>query len=302
MLSEKIKTLRKQAKFSQEQLAEKLSVSRQAVTKWETGAGVPDIENLRSLSSLFQISIDELIGNETTASPEQDFLFDSVTKYDIDCNKNYDITFMGAKQVSLIGCEGEKLEVRLASDQITDLESRFKVKIDDVKQKLDIDIHRLDGISETQSKAALYVIIRFPLRYTRRIELSGNTQSLAVESLDADNVEFSGKTACVRLHSATGHIELNSNEDMQIHCENLSGRLDINQLSATSRLCLPADIPFLAVKRGIANSILYEMDGKPAEDFSVKGDAAEICENVIELNGVKSELIIAAAARVPGKE
>lgn len=37
MISQKIKTLRKQAKMSQEQLAEKLGVSRQAVTKWETG-------------------------------------------------------------------------------------------------------------------------------------------------------------------------------------------------------------------------------------------------------------------------
>ena len=58
--AEKLKSLRKQASMSQEQLAEKLGVSRQAVTKWETDTGIPDIENIKSISSLFDISIDEL--------------------------------------------------------------------------------------------------------------------------------------------------------------------------------------------------------------------------------------------------
>ena len=49
--AEKLKSLRKQASMSQEQLAEKLGVSRQAVTKWETDTGIPDIENIKSISS-----------------------------------------------------------------------------------------------------------------------------------------------------------------------------------------------------------------------------------------------------------
>ena len=46
MLSVRIKGLRKEAGLSQEQLAEKIGVSRQAVTKWETGLGLPDLDNL----------------------------------------------------------------------------------------------------------------------------------------------------------------------------------------------------------------------------------------------------------------
>ncbi len=57
--AEKLKSIRKQAGMSQEQLAEKLGVSRQAVTKWETDAGIPDIENIMAISALFDISIDE---------------------------------------------------------------------------------------------------------------------------------------------------------------------------------------------------------------------------------------------------
>ena len=55
-IAETIKTLRKTAGMSQEQLAEKLHVSRQAVTKWETEGGTPDIENLRAIATLFGIT------------------------------------------------------------------------------------------------------------------------------------------------------------------------------------------------------------------------------------------------------
>ena len=62
--AEKLRTLRKQAGLSQEKLAEKLSVSRQAITKWETDMGIPDIENIMAISSLFDVSIDELLCEE----------------------------------------------------------------------------------------------------------------------------------------------------------------------------------------------------------------------------------------------
>ena len=83
-LAEKLKFLRKQAGMSQEQLAEKLGVSRQAVTKLETDAGIPDIENVIAISALFDISIDELLSNENGAKKPTDYLFESITEYDID--------------------------------------------------------------------------------------------------------------------------------------------------------------------------------------------------------------------------
>lgn len=60
-ISEKIRKTRKSSGYSQEQFAEKLCVSRQAVTKWETGKGIPDIDNLKSISALLNVSIDYLI-------------------------------------------------------------------------------------------------------------------------------------------------------------------------------------------------------------------------------------------------
>ena len=60
--AEKLKELRKQNGISQEQLAEKIYVSRQAITKWESGNGIPDIGNLISISNLFNESLDSTPG------------------------------------------------------------------------------------------------------------------------------------------------------------------------------------------------------------------------------------------------
>lgn len=111
--AEKLKSIRKQAGMSQEQLAEKLCVSRQAITKWETDAGILDIENIIAISTLFDISIDELLSNERETKKMTEFLFESVTEYDIDEKKRYDIKLGGAKHFLLSGYEGEKIRIRL---------------------------------------------------------------------------------------------------------------------------------------------------------------------------------------------
>lgn len=62
MLNEKIKTLRKQRGFTQEELAIRLHVVRQTISKWEKGLSVPDAEMLIKISELFEISTCELLG------------------------------------------------------------------------------------------------------------------------------------------------------------------------------------------------------------------------------------------------
>lgn len=62
-LGEKIKEARTQSCLSQEQLAQKLCVSRSAVAKWETDKGLPDIENVKALSQLLGVTTDHLLDN-----------------------------------------------------------------------------------------------------------------------------------------------------------------------------------------------------------------------------------------------
>ena len=62
--SKKIQELRNKNKLTQEQFAEKLYVSRTAVSKWESGKGYPSIDSLKDISKIFNVSIDELLSNE----------------------------------------------------------------------------------------------------------------------------------------------------------------------------------------------------------------------------------------------
>lgn len=75
VLSDKILMLRKQKGWSQEELAERLGVSRQSVSKWESGASLPDLNRILDLSRLFAVTTDFLLKDEEPAeddAPEED--------------------------------------------------------------------------------------------------------------------------------------------------------------------------------------------------------------------------------------
>lgn len=63
-LGDKILELRKKKGFSQEDLAEKVCVSRQTISKWELGETSPDIKQAKELSKIFGVSLDEMVGND----------------------------------------------------------------------------------------------------------------------------------------------------------------------------------------------------------------------------------------------
>ena len=287
MISMRIRELRKQAKLSQEMMAEKIGVSRQAITKWETGLGVPDIENLVAIADLFKLSLDELMGrdieHETLA---KDYLYESVTEYDIDGKKDFDISFMGANKLKLYAFEGEKVKVILLSDTISDIQNELKTKIDDIKWKIDIDIKRVGNLSETVAKNELTIKILIPQLYMGEVELNGNTNILELKNLELDNIEFSGKSKEIALENIKSHIEIDTNEDAKLYVKNVEGALDINQLSATSKLYIASTDEFGFVTKGVLNKVLCKQDMLNIKEVS------EEPKLVIELNGIKSELSI----------
>ena len=61
-LNQKITQLRNDNNWSQEELAEKLNVSRQSVSKWESGQSKPDLDKIVVLSNIFDVSTDYLLG------------------------------------------------------------------------------------------------------------------------------------------------------------------------------------------------------------------------------------------------
>ena len=70
-LSENLQRLRKEKGLSQEDVAQKLFVSRQSVSKWENGNAEPGVENLKTLANLYGVTLDQLVGND----PAEGFQF-----------------------------------------------------------------------------------------------------------------------------------------------------------------------------------------------------------------------------------
>nr|WP_308627655.1 helix-turn-helix transcriptional regulator [uncultured Eisenbergiella sp.] len=69
-LGEKLQYLRKEKGISQEQLAEQMTISRQAISKWELDTSIPDVENIIQISKLFDVTTDWLLMGDS-AFPEK---------------------------------------------------------------------------------------------------------------------------------------------------------------------------------------------------------------------------------------
>ena len=90
-LGQKIKDIRKRFGLSQESLAEIISVSRQAITKWERDEGLPDVSNLQELSKVFNLTVDYLLDNDNSLPALS-------RKKELDKDK-YEMNVKGYKQI-----------------------------------------------------------------------------------------------------------------------------------------------------------------------------------------------------------
>ena len=76
-IAEKLKYLRKEHNMTQEDMAEKLNVSRQTISKWETNITIPDADNIVAICKLFHITTDELLDyNVQTIKKKRQFIVD----------------------------------------------------------------------------------------------------------------------------------------------------------------------------------------------------------------------------------
>jgi transcriptional regulator with XRE-family HTH domain len=81
-MNNRIKQFRLKSKLTQQQLAELMDVTRQAVTRWESGTVEPSTENLISLAQIFDCSVDELICNDLVAPKEKIIIKEVLIKED----------------------------------------------------------------------------------------------------------------------------------------------------------------------------------------------------------------------------
>ncbi len=235
--ADKLKELRKTKGMSQELLAEKLYVSRQAVTKWENGSGLPDIENIVAIAALFNESIDNLLSEEKSLLSKHDFLYESRTEYDLDEEKRIDVKFGTVHELIVEQTTDEKIQLIVASNKIAEIQKFVKVKIAEKSKVMDVKINTSDQMSSAQKKEELFVIIRIPKGFVANVELDGIACNLRIRDIQFDNLEYGGKFVNGYISSAAGHIELDVwSADLSVEVDSFKGKIDFNQIYATSVL------------------------------------------------------------------
>lgn len=277
LFNEKLKILRKEMELTQEQLAEKLDVSRQAITKWETSEGIPDIENLKQISEFFNISIDELVKQEKDLKIEEKKEFSYIEELEIDHSKHYDINICQIGELNIAQNNEEKVRIEVLSNREEDMKDILKIKLDNLYNKLDIDIINKE---KTMQHKDIKVFIFLPQKYIDDIEINADVKTMNILNLELEKLEFDGNMKYMNVEKAKGNIVLNtSKSDVEVFYEKFEGALEVNLINSTARVQIPKGTQYTTILKGIKNKFLNEK--------SIANS-----ENTIELNGINSKLII----------
>lgn len=271
--NEKLKMLRKESNLTQEELAERLNVSRQAITKWESGDGTPDIENLKQISILFNTTIDELIKENKIVTVESKVQYSYVQKLDIDHTKHFDINICKINELNIIANNEETVKVEILSNE-EDLSESLSVEFDDLYNNLDIDIK-----GKTSAKD-ITINMYLPEKYIEDIELNSKIKTLNISNIDLKKLEYDGDLKYLNVRNSKGAIVLNTTKcDIEANYDKLEGTLEVNTFNSTARVELPKDAEYKTILKGIKNQFIDAVN-------------KENSENIIELNGMNSKLIV----------
>ena len=272
LFNEKLKKLRKEKNLTQEDLAERLNVSRQAITKWESGEGVPDIENLKQISIYFDVSIDELVKENLTIINSEKYSYSEVL--DIEHSKHFDIVISKIFELNILPNSKEKMKIEILSSEEENLKDSFKVKIDDLYNRIDININSKKEINDA------VINIYLPEKYIDEIELKSKIKVLNISNLNIEKIEYDGELKYLNVNNSKGKIVLNTSKcDIEAEYDKLDGEIEVNTINSTARVKIPKEAEYRAVLKGIKNSFVDENN-------------TENSKNKIELNGVNSKLII----------
>ena len=287
--AEKLKTLRKEKNISQEQLAEKLYVSRQAITKWESGNGIPDIENLMAISSLFNETLDSLLSEEKSLISKRDFLYESRTEYDLDSPKKIDLNLATAHEVIIEKTNDEKIQIIAASNKLSYLAQQVKVKIEEDKRRMDVVVKHSADLSEIASLENLFILVRIPVKFVADMELSAETENLKIRDITFDTIEFDGKAKNVFVTNASGHVELNTRSNLNVEVNGVKGKIDLNHFRAVSKISFAENQNYYLKNAGRFTHFV-DANSKIISGKREKDDPQVETDLIVELNGWKSEV------------
>lgn len=284
---DRLKQYRINEGLSQEQLAEKIGVSRQAITKWETKRGLPDVENMIILAELFKLTLDELVLEEVKKQENKPTVFESETVYDIDTRKHFDINLGGARKITLKTGTDEKIRIRLSSETLTDIGSLFKIKLDEKRGKLDVELVNKNGVSRFEAQESVDITLLLPEEFSEQCEVSAGVKELFIEDLRLSRLEYDGDAEKIYIRDTEGNIELTSKTDYEIYVSGNCTKLDVNQFKAKAVVHLKNADNYKLLNNGRKCKLITRKNGEIVE----LGEN-ETAENIIGISGIFSELVV----------
>lgn len=170
--------LRKEHGLSQEDLAEKLGVSRQAVSKWERSEASPDTDNLIALAKIYNLSLDELVFGEqkTEKEPRPEPDFEPQSEENKEHKKDTTKVDIGPNGIFIESEDGDKVQINLRGIKITEKKSDEDDEEDDDGDNDDVIIH--DGhfhisVDKPKHKGRFWLEILYPILCTAAYLLFG---------------------------------------------------------------------------------------------------------------------------------
>ncbi|MDO4752714.1 MAG: helix-turn-helix transcriptional regulator [Candidatus Saccharibacteria bacterium] len=273
LFNDKLKKIRGEYNLTQEELAEKLDVSRQAITKWESGEGMPDVENLKQLAILFNTTLDELImEDKKVLIPEKRYKY--IEEMEIDHSKHFDVKLNKIGAISIFKNSEEKVKLEILSDTAKPEES-LKIKFDNRYDRMDIEV------KNKQPAMDVALNLYLPEKYIDEIELASDSRTINITDLDIKKIEYDGDLKYLNVKGEVkGKIILNTTKcDIEANYDKFDGALEVNTINSTARVTIPMGTTYQTVLKGIKNHFVDAINTANSN-------------NVIELNGIGSKLIV----------
>ena len=284
---DKLRQIRANQGLSQEQLAEKIGVSRQAITKWETNRGLPDVENMIILAEIFKVTLDESILQRTIEEETSEPVYESETVYDIECNKHFDIRIGNARKMCISTCDDEKVRIKIQSEILNNLDALYKVKIDENKKRLDIECQNKSNISKMEAEQYVDIIIMLPKNFTEHCEIDASVKELYIENIKMERLEYDGAADLVYVKNVEGSLEFTGKSDYEMILDELWGKVDVNQWGAKTLIHVADINQYTVLNKGRKTKVYYVKDGvRCEENIELNG------ESIISVSGIGSELTV----------
>ena len=263
-------------------------MSRQAITKWESGNGIPDIENLIAISSLFNESLDSLLSEEKSLISKNEFLYNSRTEYDLDNPKKIDLKVGIAHELIIEKTKDEKIQVIAASNKLSYLAQQVKVKIVEDKKRMDVVVKHSADLSDIAAEENLFILVRIPEKFVADVEVASELENLKIRDITFDTIEFDGKAKNAFITNACGHIELNTNSNISVEVNDVKGKLDLNHFHAISKVKFVRKQNYYLKNAGRFTRFV-DSNSKIIIGKRNTQDPSEPVDLIIELCGWKSE-------------